>query len=161
MILILQLSVFLFYAVIYPFHLLMACISPSWFYMQEHVLHMRTFQKRRKVDVAGLYKSHLLANSTIAIMTLFVNPNYHLPICWMICVILFVRLSFSYRLWRRAIPYSLSNFDYGYTASVTSQQRMYTAPRDQILPSHLSEICVTVLSILYLLFGLWLCLSHC
>jgi hypothetical protein len=43
----------------------------------------------------------------------------------MICVILFVRLSFSYRLWRRAIPYSLSNFDYGYTASVTSQQRMY------------------------------------
>jgi hypothetical protein len=38
-------------------------------------------------------------------MTLFANTYYHLPICWMICVILFVRLSFSYRLWRRAIPY--------------------------------------------------------
>jgi hypothetical protein len=38
-------------------------------------------------------------------MTLLANTNYHWPICWMICVILFVILSFSYRLWRRVIPY--------------------------------------------------------
>jgi hypothetical protein len=32
--------------VIYNFHLLMMCISPSWFDTQEHDLHMRTFQNK-------------------------------------------------------------------------------------------------------------------
>jgi hypothetical protein len=40
----LQLSALLFYVVIYHFHLLMTCMSPSWFDTQEHVLCIRTFQ---------------------------------------------------------------------------------------------------------------------
>jgi hypothetical protein len=44
MILTLQLSTFLFYVVTYHFHLFTVCMSPSWFYTQEHVLRMRTFQ---------------------------------------------------------------------------------------------------------------------
>jgi hypothetical protein len=40
----LQSSTFLFYVVTYHLHLLMVCISPSWFDTQEHVLRMRTFQ---------------------------------------------------------------------------------------------------------------------
>jgi hypothetical protein len=39
-------------------------------------------------------------------MTLFGITNYHWPICWIICFILFVRLSFSYLLWIRVIPYT-------------------------------------------------------
>jgi hypothetical protein len=31
---------------VYHFHLLMECIFPSWFDMQEHVLRMRTFQTK-------------------------------------------------------------------------------------------------------------------
>jgi hypothetical protein len=34
--------------VTYHFHLLMVCISPSWFDTQEHVLRMRTFQNDEK-----------------------------------------------------------------------------------------------------------------
>jgi hypothetical protein len=44
MILTLQLSTFLFYVVTYHFHLLMVCMSHSWFDTQEQVLRMRTFQ---------------------------------------------------------------------------------------------------------------------
>jgi hypothetical protein len=40
----LQSSTFLFYVVIYHFHLLMVCTSPRWFDIQEHVLRTRTFQ---------------------------------------------------------------------------------------------------------------------
>jgi hypothetical protein len=44
MILTSQSSTFLFYVVTYHFHLLMVCISPSWFETQEHILPTRTFQ---------------------------------------------------------------------------------------------------------------------
>jgi hypothetical protein len=44
MILTFQSSIFLFYVGIYHFHLLMMCISPSWFDMHEHVLSIRTSQ---------------------------------------------------------------------------------------------------------------------
>jgi transposase len=46
------------------------------------------------------------ANFTIGIMTLFAITNCHWPICWMICFIQLVRLSFPYWLWRRVIPYT-------------------------------------------------------
>jgi hypothetical protein len=39
-------------------------------------------------------------------MTLFAITNYHWPIYWIICFILFGRLSFSYWLWRRVIPHA-------------------------------------------------------
>jgi hypothetical protein len=39
-------------------------------------------------------------------MTLFAITNYHWPICWMICFIHFVRLSFPCWLWRLVIPYT-------------------------------------------------------
>jgi hypothetical protein len=42
---------------------------------------------------------------TVVIMTLFAIKNYHWPICWLICFMLFVRLSFPYWNWRRVIPY--------------------------------------------------------
>jgi hypothetical protein len=45
-ILTLQSSTFLFYVVIYHFHLLMVCISPSSFDTQEHVWRIRTFQNK-------------------------------------------------------------------------------------------------------------------
>jgi hypothetical protein len=44
MILTLQSSTFLFYVVIYNFHLYMLCISPWWFFTQDHVLRISTFQ---------------------------------------------------------------------------------------------------------------------
>jgi hypothetical protein len=113
-ILTLQSSTFLFCVVTYHFHLLMICISPSWFDTQEHVLRMRTFQNEANYLQKGwwckvmmnLVWSHHFANSMVAIMTLFAITNYHWPICWMICFILFVRLSFPYWLWRRVSPYT-------------------------------------------------------
>jgi hypothetical protein len=39
-------------------------------------------------------------------MTLFAITDYHWPIYWIICIILFVRLSFPYWLWRRVFPYT-------------------------------------------------------
>jgi hypothetical protein len=48
MVLNLQSSTFLFYVVIYHCHLLMVCISPSWFDTQEHVL--KTFETRPSTD---------------------------------------------------------------------------------------------------------------
>jgi hypothetical protein len=39
-------------------------------------------------------------------MTLFRITNYHWSICWMICFIQFVRLSFPYWIWRRLFPYT-------------------------------------------------------
>jgi hypothetical protein len=41
----------------------------------------------------------------IALMTLFAITNYHWHICWIICFIPFVRLSFSYWPSRLVIPY--------------------------------------------------------
>jgi hypothetical protein len=38
-------------------------------------------------------------------MTLLAIEN-HRPICWIICFITFVALSFPYWLWRRVIPYT-------------------------------------------------------
>jgi hypothetical protein len=38
-------------------------------------------------------------------MTFFAITNYHWSICWMICFIQLVRLSFPYWLLRRVIPY--------------------------------------------------------
>jgi hypothetical protein len=82
--------------------------------MQEHVLRVRTFQSKahcwqkswcRRV-VVNLVYSHSFANSTVVIMTLFAITNYHWPICWIICFILFVRLSFPHWLWRRVIQYT-------------------------------------------------------
>ena len=77
-----------FAIVSFPFLCSNISFSPAYgVYISQLILYaracfdMRTFQKRRKVDIAGLYKSNLFANSTIAIMTLFVNTNYHLPIC--------------------------------------------------------------------------------
>jgi hypothetical protein len=46
-------------------------------------------------------------------------------------------------------------------ACVTGQQRMLTPPRHLILPLHLSGTRVALHSILYLLFGLWLCFTQC
>jgi hypothetical protein len=60
----------------------------------------------KKVDVANLVQSHHFANSTVAIMTLFANTNYHWSMCWIICLIPFVRLSFPSWIWRRVTPYS-------------------------------------------------------
>jgi hypothetical protein len=99
-ILTLQSSTFLFYLVIYHFHLLMICISPSWFDTLEHVLLMSTFKSEVNYwqeswycrFITNLVWNHHFANSTVAIMTLFVITNYHLAICWMICFISFVRL---------------------------------------------------------------------
>jgi hypothetical protein len=108
-------STFLSYVVIYHFHLLMVCKSPSWFDTQLRAcLRMRTFQSgtnyRQKSwfcrVIMNLVWGHHFANSTVAIMTLFTITNYHWPICWMICFIPFVRLSFPYWLWRRLIPYT-------------------------------------------------------
>jgi hypothetical protein len=114
MILTLQSSTFLFNVVKYNFHLLVVCISSSWFDTQEHVLRIRNFQNEArylqeswccKVIMNLVYSNHF-ANSMVAIMTLFANTNFHWPIYWVICVIQFVRLSFPYLLWRRVIPYT-------------------------------------------------------
>jgi hypothetical protein len=110
----LQLSTFLFYVVTYHFHLLMVCMSHSWFGTQEHVLRMRTFLNEAdnlqiswccKV-IMNLAWNHNFANSTVAIMTLLAITNYHWPICWMIGLIQFFILSFPFWLWRRVIPYA-------------------------------------------------------
>jgi hypothetical protein len=108
MIVTLQSSIFFFYVVIYHFHLLMVCISPSWFDTQEPVLRMRTFQNAANNwqkswccrVLMNLVSSHHFARSTVTIMTLFAFTNYHWLICWMICFILFVRLLFPYWLWQ-------------------------------------------------------------
>jgi hypothetical protein len=86
MILTLKSSTFLFYVVTYHFHLLIVCISPSWFERQE--------------------QNYDFANSKVVIMTFFTIMNYHWPICWMICFIQSVRLSYPYWLWWRVIPYT-------------------------------------------------------
>jgi hypothetical protein len=52
-------------------------------------------------------------------------------------------------------------FEMGHTAGVTGRQRMLTPPRHLILPSHLSEVRVTLHSILKLPFGLWFRFTHC
>jgi hypothetical protein len=96
----------------------MVCLSPSWFDMQEHVLRMRTFQNEANYlqkswccklgyNKCRLKSSYDFANFTVVIMTLFAITNYHWPICWMICFIQLVRLSFPYWLWRWVIPYTL------------------------------------------------------
>jgi hypothetical protein len=60
----------------------------------------------------------------------FVIANYHWPICWMNCFILFVRLC----------------------VGVTGQKRMLTSSRHLILPSHFSWAQVALHSVLYFSF---------
>jgi hypothetical protein len=134
----LQSSTFLFYLVIYHIHLLMVCISPSWFHTQEPVLSMKTFRNEAnylqkswccRFTMNLVWNDHF-GNSTVAIMTLFVITNYHWPICWMICFPLFVRLW----LWQRIIPHICTWFRLERMAGVTGQQRMLTPPWHLILP---------------------------
>jgi hypothetical protein len=116
-----------------------------------------------KLMLQGYKESRLKSpffKSTFVILTLFATSNYHWHICWMICFIQFVRLSFPYWLWQRVIPY-ISNFDYGHTAGVTGQQRMFTPLWHLILPLHLSEVRVALHLILELPFGLRLPCTHC
>jgi hypothetical protein len=47
-----------------------------------------------------------LKSSFRKIMTLFANTIYHWPVCWTICFIPFLRMSFPYWLWWRVIPYT-------------------------------------------------------
>jgi hypothetical protein len=83
-------------------------------------------------------------------MALFAIINYHWPICWMICFIQFVRLSFQYWLWRRVIPYTWR------MAGVTGQQRMLTLPRHLILPLVLAEVRVSLLfTVDYSMYFIW------
>jgi hypothetical protein len=100
MILTLQSSVFIFFAVIHHFHLLMVCISHSWFDTQEQVLCMRTLQNetiywQKWLMLQGYNESRLKSSfrkfygrSNYTLFMLFVITNYHWPICWMICFIL-------------------------------------------------------------------------
>jgi hypothetical protein len=77
----------------------MFCISPSWFDTQEPVLRMRIFQNETNYwqiswycsVIMNLVSSNHFTNSTVALM---------------ICLSVFVRLSYPYWLWRRIIPYT-------------------------------------------------------
>jgi hypothetical protein len=76
----LQSSTFLFHVVVYYCHLLMVCVSPSWFDTQEHFAY---------------------ANSTVAIQLQIITD----PIGWIICSMTFVRMSLPYWLWQQIILY--------------------------------------------------------
>jgi hypothetical protein len=59
----------------------------------------------KKLMLQGYNKSSFY-KFFVAVMTLFEITNHYWPICGLICFILFVRLSFPYRLWQRVIPYT-------------------------------------------------------
>jgi hypothetical protein len=67
--------------------------------------------------------------------------------------ILFMDRHFQH--WRRVI------FDLGLTAGVAGRRRMLTLPSHLILPLLFSGVCVVLHSTFYLLFNLWLRLTHC
>jgi hypothetical protein len=94
---------------------LVVCVSYSWFGAQsERVLREGIF--RGEADglqvswccgiVVGLVWGRHFANSMVAVVTLFAIASYHWPMCWMVCFVRFVRLSFPCWLWRRVIPYT-------------------------------------------------------
>jgi hypothetical protein len=100
---------------------------------------------------------HHFANSTVAIMILLAITSYDWTIYWMNCSMLFVELSFPYWLWRRVIPYGW--FRLVCTADVADWQRIFP-PRHLTLPCICRRVRATQQSILYLLFGLWLRITH-
>jgi hypothetical protein len=53
---------------------------------------------------ANLVWDHHFANVVVAMVTLFAISNYHWAVSWMICFILFVRLSIPYWLCRQLVP---------------------------------------------------------
>ena len=77
--------------------------------------------------------------------------DLHLVKCCLMCFIVIVKQFFT-----RCFDYGflLTDQDYGLTAGVTGQQRMFTPPWYLILHSRLSEVRVVLHSILYVFFGL-------
>jgi hypothetical protein len=130
-------------------------------------------------------KSHHCVNSTVAITTLDclgLQINYHWPwwpICWMICSILFVRLSFPYWLWRRLITYTKFQLR-AYGGCDRSAEDAYSSAAYIVLNPTLNKNylilfylapdptfalvggpCCLIHSILYLPFGLCLRFTQC
>jgi hypothetical protein len=102
----------------FPFLCSNILLSPAYgVYISQFIWYARAcftyedFSKRSKLltyklMLQGYNESRLklsFRNSTVVTMTLFAITNYPWPICWMICSIQFVRLSFPYWLWRRVI----------------------------------------------------------
>jgi hypothetical protein len=111
MILTLQSSAFLFYVVIYHFHMLVVTISPSWFDIIYWFCVSELFKARstteKKLILQGYNESRLESsfckfygryNDLVCDCKLSLT---HIHVCWVICFIPFVRLSFPYCL----IPY--------------------------------------------------------
>jgi hypothetical protein len=105
----------------------------------------------------NLVCSHHFANSTVAIITLFVIPKYHWPICLMICFILFVRLSFSYWLWRRVIPYTLFWLSAHGRCDRSTEDAYYSAAPDSTFTFVGGPCCPT----LDFVFAFWIVIAFC
>jgi hypothetical protein len=83
-------------------------LSPAYgvyrFDTKDHVLRIRPLQC--EVNYWQKLSNWRCKVSMVSIMTLFAITNYHWPICWIICFVPFVQLSFPYWLWRRVITYT-------------------------------------------------------
>ena len=150
----LQSSTFLFYVVMYHYHLLMVCMTLSWFDTQGHA--MRTLKRgqllTKKLMLQGYNESRLKSSFRKFygrfIMILFVITNYHLVICWLICFIAFVRLSFSYSIY----PV--------YYVSTTVSRRVWPVSRGCLLLHDTWSVLPYTRFCRYVL-GLLLQLRHC
>jgi hypothetical protein len=115
MVLILQSTTFLFYVVIYHFHLLMVYVSQLIRYTRSCITY-EDFSNWGKLLTKDLmlqgYNESLLKSSFRKFWGGYIDlvcdiTYYHWLICWMICFTFFVRLSFPYLLWWRVIPYPI------------------------------------------------------
>ena len=81
-------------------------------------------------------------------MPLFAITNYHYVICWLICFIPFVRLSFSYLVWQRVIPFTLFRLR-AHGGCDRSAEEAYSSLH-LILPSLSSEVRVALHSTVHM-----------
>ena len=90
-------------------------------------------------------------------MTLFAIANYHWPICWMICFIQFVRLSYPYWSWRRVIGLHSTLRDFARFRCLGINKH------DSVIITHVVTFSILWMGLLYTcskVFDIKLCLWH-